>query len=147
MLESLRDLPVRAVVTLGPALAGESFDIPANVQVESFVPHEVVLPHVSAVITQCGLSTITKVLAAGLPMVCLPVLGDQPANAARITALGAGVRLPKSASPASIAEAVRRVLDDPRFRDAARRFARTLVTESPTRSTVAELESLLDQGF
>ena len=38
VLTSLRDLPVRAVVTLGPALAGESFDIPANVQVESTVP-------------------------------------------------------------------------------------------------------------
>ena len=90
VLESLRGLPVRAVVTLGPALAGETFDVPGNVQVEPFVPHEVVLPYVSAVVTQCGLSTVTKVLAAGLPMVCLPVLGDQPANAARITSRRCG---------------------------------------------------------
>ena len=30
VLESLRDLPVRAVVTLGPALGGETFDVPAS---------------------------------------------------------------------------------------------------------------------
>ena len=84
VLAAVRVAPVRAVVTLGPTLSRETFDVPANVQVEQFVPHEGVLPHVSAVVTQCGLSTITKVLAAGLPMVCLPVLGDQPANAARV---------------------------------------------------------------
>ena len=143
VLAALRDLPVRALVTLGPALAGESFDVPTNVQVETFVPHESVLPHVSAVVTQCGLSTISKVLAAGLPMVCLPVLGDQPANAARITAAGAGVRLPKDASATTIGDALQRVLDDERYRHAAQRLAATLTRENPKESTVAELESLV----
>jgi UDP:flavonoid glycosyltransferase YjiC (YdhE family) len=113
------------------------------VQVETFVAHEAVLPHVSAVVTQGGLSTIMKVLAAGLPMVCLPVLGDQPANAVRIEAVGAGVRLPMDASPATIGQAVRRVLDEPRFRRAAQRFAATLATTNPKQATVAELEDLL----
>jgi MGT family glycosyltransferase len=145
VLEALGGLPIRAVVTLGPALAGEAFGIPANVQVEAFVPHEVVLPHVSAVVTQCGLSTIMKVLAAGVPMVCLPVLGDQPANAARITAAGAGVRLPKDASATAIRDAVSQVLDDPRYRQAAQRFATTLSAENPKQLIVAELEALIDR--
>ncbi len=143
VLEALRDLPVRAVVTLGPALAGERFDVPTNVQVEAFVPHEIVLPHVAAVVTQCGLSTIMKVLAAGLPMVCLPVLGDQPANAARITAVGAGVRLAKGASATDIGAALRLVLDDPRFGQAARSFAATLSAEDPKQLIVDELEALM----
>ncbi len=143
VLEAVRNLPVRAVVTLGPALAKETFDIPANVHTETFVPHELVLPHVSAVVTQCGLSTITKVLAAGLPMVCLPVLGDQPANAARIVAAGVGLRLPKDASATTIGEAVRRILDDSRFRQSAGRFAATLATQNPAQLIVSELESLL----
>ena len=94
VLDAVGEMPVRVVATLGPTLANETFAIPANTQVESFVPHEAVLPHVSAVVAQCGLSTIMKVLAAGLPMVGLPVLGDQPANAVRIEAAGAGVQLP-----------------------------------------------------
>jgi UDP:flavonoid glycosyltransferase YjiC (YdhE family) len=143
VLEAMSTLPVRAVVTLGPALAKETFDIPANVHVEAFVPHELVLPHVSAVVTQCGLSTITKVLAAGLPMVGLPVLGDQPANAARIVAAGAGLRLPKEASATTIGEAVRRILDDSRFRRSAGRFAAVLANQNPADLIVTELENLL----
>jgi UDP:flavonoid glycosyltransferase YjiC (YdhE family) len=143
VLEAMSTLPVRAVVTLGPALAKETFDIPANVHVEAFVPHELVLPHVSAVVTQCGLSTITKVLAAGLPIVGLPVLGDQPANAARIVAAGAGLRLPKEASATTIGEAVRRILDDSRFRRSAGRFAAVLANQNPADLIVTELENLL----
>ena len=146
VLASLRDLPVRAVVTLGPALSQETFDVPDNVLVETFVPHELVLPHASAVVTQCGLSTITKVLAAGVPMVCLPVLGDQPANAVCVTALGAGVRLAKDASVSTIADAVNQVLREPQFGHAARGFAATLATENPRQAIVGELETLVDRG-
>jgi MGT family glycosyltransferase len=146
VLDALRDVPIRVVATLGPTLADETFIVPANVQVEAFVPHEAVLPYASAVVTQCGMSTITKVLAAGLPMVCLPVLGDQPANAARIEAAGAGVRLPMDASPPTIARAVRQVLADPRFGQAAQRFAATLAATNPKELIVAELEDLLPRG-
>jgi UDP:flavonoid glycosyltransferase YjiC (YdhE family) len=142
VLDAIGGLPIQAVVTLGPALAGESFDAPPNAQLETFVPHEAVLPHVSAVVTQCGLSTISKVLVRGLPMVCLPVLGDQPANAVRIEALGAGIRLTQHATPAAIRSAVRRVLDKPRFRVAAERYASTIQRDDPRRAVVRELESL-----
>ena len=142
VLEAIARLPVRAVVTLGPVLTQESFERPANVQFETFVQHEAVLPHVSAVVTQCGLSTISKTLARGLPMVCLPVLGDQPANAARIDRLGAGLRLSHDAPPTAIGDAIRRVIDEPAFRSAAESYARTIAAEDPRRSVVDELESL-----
>jgi UDP:flavonoid glycosyltransferase YjiC (YdhE family) len=142
VLDAVARMPIRAVVTLGPALAQESFDAPANVQVETFVPHEAVLPHVSAVVTQCGLSTISKTLARGLPMVCLPVLGDQPSNAARIGRLGAGLRLSPDASPTVIGNAIQRVIDEPAFRSAAEKYASAIEREDPRRSVVGELESL-----
>ncbi len=142
ILEALRGLPVRAVVTLGGSLAGESFDPPANVQVEAFVPHELVLPHVAAVVTQCGFSTITKSLAQGRPLVGIPVLGDQPANAARIAALGVGIRLDRDAPPAAIADAIMRVVDGRTYREAAQRFAATLATEDPRAAVLHELEGL-----
>ena len=143
VLDAVARLPIRAVVTLGPALTQESFDTPTNVQFETFVPHEAVLPHVSAVVTQCGLSTISKVLARGLPMVCLPVLGDQPANAARIERLGAGLRLSSDAPPTVIGNAIRRVLDEPAFRSAAEKYAQAIEREDPRRNVVDELESLV----
>jgi UDP:flavonoid glycosyltransferase YjiC (YdhE family) len=146
VLEAIARLPVRAVVTLGPSLTHESFDRPANVQFETFVAHEAVLPHVSAVVTQCGLSTISKTLARGLPMVCMPILGDQPANAVRIEHLGAGLRLSPDAPPAVIGNAIRRVLDEPAFRSAAESYAKAIEREDPRRTVVDELESLAVTG-
>ena len=56
ILTALASLPVRALVTLGPALDAAEFSAPANVQIETFVPHAAVLPEVAAMVTQCGLS-------------------------------------------------------------------------------------------
>ena len=142
VLQAIGELPVRAVVTLGPTLARESFEVPPNAVTETFVPHDAVLPHVSAVVTQCGLGTVTKVLAAGLPMVCLPVLGDQPANAARVAAIGAGLRLSKEASASDIADAVRRVVGDEKFRQAAQRFAAVVADEDPRQALLEEIEAI-----
>lgn len=57
------------------------------------MPHDLVMPLAAAMVTQCGLGTLTKALAVGLPLVCIPMLADQPGNAALVVAHGAGVRL------------------------------------------------------
>ena len=141
VLDALREVPVRAVVTLGASLSGESFDVPGNVRLETFVPHEVVLPHVVAVVTQCGFSTVTKALSHGVPLVAIPVLGDQPANAARISAHGVGIRLATDASSSTIAAAISRIVDDGSYRAAARRFAAVVAIEDPRAAVLAELDA------
>ena len=97
ILVALASLPVRALVTVGPALDPSRFTPPANVVLERFVPHRSVLPHAAAVVSQCGLGTVMKALAHGVPLVCIPLVGDQLENAARVQGLGAGVRLPADA--------------------------------------------------
>lgn len=57
-----------------------------------------------------------KALAAGIPVVCLPMGRDQPDNAARLSRLDAGVRLPVRARPDKIAAAVEKVINEPRYR-------------------------------
>ncbi|MCK1393932.1 hypothetical protein IVB29_24640 [Bradyrhizobium sp. 1] len=83
------------------------------------VSHEAVLPHVHAVVTQCGIGTLTKSLRHGVPMVCLPLVGDQHDNAARVVARGAGIRLPAEAECRCIQSAIMRILQDNRFRQGA----------------------------
>jgi UDP:flavonoid glycosyltransferase YjiC (YdhE family) len=145
ILAALDGLAVRALVTLGPALAETPFDAPPNARLEAFVPHGAVLPHAAALGTQCGLSTVTKALAHGVPMVCIPVLGDQPDNAARVAARGAGVRLGRDASPEEIRGAIRRVVAEPRYREGARRLAVVLAREDGAGTAATEIEGLVGQ--
>ena len=82
-----------------------------------------------------------KALAHGVPMVCIPMGRDQNDTAARVVHHGAGVRLPPKASTERIAAAVRQVLDDPSYRDNARRMASVIAAEAATIDVVAELEA------
>ena len=71
-LDGLATMPVRVLVTLGGDASASQLEVPANAVVSGFVPHELVLPHMSAVVTHAGMSTIAVTLAAGVPMVCVP---------------------------------------------------------------------------
>jgi MGT family glycosyltransferase len=144
VLLALARLDVRAIVTVGPSLDATGFVAPSNVRLEQFVPHSAVLPHVDALVTQCGLGTLTKGLVAGVPLVCLPLVGDQPDNAARIEAHGAGLRLPANASPEQISATIERVLVDRRFREGAQRLSSAMSREGNAIGNAVEaIESTL----
>jgi MGT family glycosyltransferase len=139
-------LSVRAVVTTGPAIDPEQLDAPANVSVVRSAPHQQVLAHADAVVTHGGHGTVVKALAAGVPLVCIPTGRDQPDNAVRIVHRGAGVKLPKRARPRRIAAAVRQVLHDPAYKQAAGRLGRDLRREAEVGAALAELEALASRS-
>jgi len=119
VVHALSGLPVRALVTLGEMLSDTEVTSTGSVVVVRSAPHRQVLAKASLVVTHCGHGTTMKALAAGVPMVCLPMGRDQDDTAARVVHAGAGVRLKPTASPRAIARAVQRVLDDDGFRAAA----------------------------
>jgi MGT family glycosyltransferase len=138
-------LPVRAVVTTGRGIDPELVEAPTNVEVHRLAPHRKILQEAAAVVTHCGHGTTLKALAAGVPLVCLPMGRDQFDIAARVAHRGAGVRLDPSASPDAIAAAVREVLDDATYRRAAGHIAEAIAEETAEDRVVAEIESLLGQ--
>ena len=141
---ALGRLPVRGVLTTGRAVAPEAVSAPPNVQVVRAAPHSKVLSRAAVVVTHAGHGTVLRALAAGVPLVCLPMGRDQKDNTVRVLRLGAGVRVSRSAAPEQIAAAVRRVLEDPQYADAAKRFAGVLAEEARTRPSAAdEAEALL----
>jgi UDP:flavonoid glycosyltransferase YjiC (YdhE family) len=123
LLGALATLPVRVLVTLGGVLAPGSVPVPGNATVRGYVPHGPVLPHMAAVVTHAGMSTVATALAAGVPLVCVPQGRDQPLNAARVEEIGAGLSVPRDAPAEQLAAAVRTVLAESRFRAAAQRLA------------------------
>lgn len=62
---------------------------------------------------------------------CLPLGCDQPFNAGRVEAIGAGLTLPPESASAAIAEAVMTLLRDGSFREAAGRAAVQIASMGP----------------
>jgi len=139
VVEGLHDLHVRAVVTVGPhgdpaALGAQ----PPHVHVTRYIAQDALLPHCAVVVSHAGSGTFLASLAHGLPHLCVPQAADQFLNAAACAASGAGLALmPADVSPAAVAAAVERLLDDRAFRDAAAVVASDIAT-MPAPDVVAE---------
>lgn len=141
-IDALATLPVRGLVTLGNVFSPSEFQARGSVQVVTSAPHSAILPSAGAVIAHGGNGTVIKALSAGVPVLCIPLGRDQGENATRTVTTGAGLALGKRASSRAIAHAVRRLLDEPAFRQAARSLADRIAEEGRSDHAVAELEAL-----
>lgn len=125
VLEALADEPVDVVMTVGnnqdPAALSP---FPPNVQVERFIPQSTVLPECAAVVHHGGAGTTFGALAHGVPQVIIPQGADNFDHAAMCTRAGTAVTiLPGQVDPTTVANAVRRVLQEPGYAAAAGRTA------------------------
>jgi UDP:flavonoid glycosyltransferase YjiC (YdhE family) len=153
VLEAVAELPARVLLTIGNETdAGALGPAPANVHVERWVPQAQVSGHASAVVCHGGSGTTLGALAAGLPLVVVPLFADQPENARRVAATGAGVAVgPGDEAPrepirstidtGALRAAIQAVLADPAYRDAARRLAEEMRALPPTDAALAALAS------
>jgi MGT family glycosyltransferase len=141
--QALATLHVKAVLTTGPAVDPEEIQAGPNIEVLQASPHTRVLREASVVLTNAGHGTVLKSLAAGVPLVCIPMDRDQKDNTARVLRLDAGVRLNRQSTPAQIAAAVSEILERPQYAAAARRFADILAWEAAHRPRAADEAELL----
>jgi len=140
----VRELPVDVVATVGRTLdPAELGPQPSNVRVERFIPQSDLLPRCAAAVTHAGSGSVAGALAHGVPLVCVPIGADQPLNAARCVALGAGLALdPLSLTPDGARAAVSRVLVEPAYRRAAERLRDELAAQPPVAEAVGWIEAL-----
>ena len=136
---SLAVMPVRTLVTTSTKLDPDELDdLPSNVHVESWVDQADVLAEASLVVCHGGSGTTLGALAAGVPLVILPMFADQPTNAKLVERVGAGIAVAPGEGSAEVnaktieecaerlREAVDRVLHEPRYREAARAVAKEI---------------------
>lgn len=129
-----RDLPTPLGTAVVAALAGAPVRVVVTGEVDGPVPPHVVVgrgPHeplldVAAVAFGPGGGGFTaKALTRGVPLVVVPLAGDQRETAGRVARSRAGVWVaPAAATPAVLRAAVRGVLADGTHAAAARRLAR-----------------------
>ena len=130
---ALGELPVRALFTVGIEVDVDALGpVPGNLRIARWIPQADVMPHAAAMVGHGGAGSTRLALAAGVPSVIVPGFADQFRNAERVAALGAGLE----ATAADLVSALRQVLGEPSYSEAAARVAAEvarlpLVDEAP----------------
>ena len=75
--QGLGTLRVPGLITTGQAVDPQEIQAPPNVEVVQAAPHRQVLAEASIVVTHARHGTVLKALAAGVPLVCVPMGRDQ----------------------------------------------------------------------
>jgi MGT family glycosyltransferase len=140
VLAALAEEPVAVLALLGAHLDPADLPLPANAAASGYVRHAAVLPHAAVTVCHGGLGTVLASLAAGVPLVCLPLGRDQPDNAAAVERAGVGRTVDPAAGPDAIRDAVAGVLGDPTYRRAAAALGESMAP--PGEATAAEDEVL-----
>ena len=143
ILDAIARLDVRALVSTSGVVDAESLQVPPNAAVTDYVPFAAVLGAADAIVTHAGLGTVAAAASFGVPMVCTPISRDQPLNAERVAAVGAGIALAADANAADIARALERVTTESTFRDCAAALAAESAAGGGADAVVADLEALL----
>ncbi|OBA70774.1 hypothetical protein A5641_11925 [Mycobacterium sp. 1554424.7] len=141
VITALAGLPVRAVVTCGPAIHPGQLPAAPNVHVVAAAPHHELLPTTQLVITHGGHGTVSAALRHGVPVLCMPMGRDQHEVAARVAWHGAGVSAPVRTSVPRLRRVIQTAIDDSSLRVGAGRLAARMADDDPD-IAVRELEQI-----
>jgi UDP:flavonoid glycosyltransferase YjiC (YdhE family) len=147
ILAALRDEPLNLLIALGfdqdPVRLGP---LPPHVRVQPTLPQAALLPRCALLVSHGGFNSVKEALAEGVPLVIVPIAGDQPYCARRCEALGLGrVIGPAERNAGAIRAAVRTVLGDPCYRQRARHMRDEVCALPPTAAAVTALERVADK--
>ncbi|XP_049963431.1 UDP-glycosyltransferase UGT5-like [Schistocerca serialis cubense] len=124
LLDVFSELPQRVLWKVDPTKVPR---LPPNVMARKWMPQNDVLnhPNVLVFITHSGLMGTQEAVAAGVPMLAMPMFGDQFLNADRVVAGGSGLKLLyRDLSRGTLAAALNQLLNDPRYRERAKQLSR-----------------------
>jgi len=154
-LESVAGLAARVLLTTGQPSEDGRWPAPGrHVHVTGWVPQADVLPHAHAVVCHGGSGTTLGALAAGVPLVITPLFADQPANARRVAAVGAGLvvepREPgafrSAVDPDDLREAIERVVADDAYTTGAMRVAAAMRALPPADEALEVIAATVEAG-
>ncbi|CAG9769432.1 unnamed protein product [Ceutorhynchus assimilis] len=98
---------------------------PANIMIQTWLPQQDVLAHpsIKLFITHGGLLSTTETIYHGVPVLAIPVFGDQDSNADRAVASGFGLKLSyndPNFTEQSLAEKINELLRNPKYKENAK---------------------------
>lgn len=118
------DLDVQLVIALGDVHSElDTGMLPKSCVVVPFAPQLEILRLASLIICHGGVNSVVEALKNGVPIIAIPMANDAYASAARVAYSNAGRRIGLTQiSVGRIRREVRRILNDPRYRQNAQRL-------------------------
>lgn len=142
---ALAPLGGTVVVSTGHTEPADLGPLPANVLARRSVPQLQVLDRAALFVTHGGMNSVNEAMRAGVPALVVPQGADQPLVARRVVELGAGLSLrPDEVTAETVQALARRLLAEPRFREAAAAQRRAQEEAGGARRAADELERYLD---
>ncbi|XP_061717978.1 UDP-glycosyltransferase UGT5-like isoform X1 [Cydia pomonella] len=123
IISAVSELPQRIVFKWEePNLPGN----PKNIYVSNWLPQNDILahPNVIAFYSHCGLLGTTEAIHHGVPVLGMPIFGDQPSNAAAIEESGLGVRIDITTLTKEELLKQFKIVLDPEFRRKVKRISK-----------------------
>jgi UDP:flavonoid glycosyltransferase YjiC (YdhE family) len=114
--------------------------IPDNVKPMSWLPQNDLLahPNIKVFITHCGNNGQSEAVYHGVPMLGMPLCGDQIGNTDRAVELGYGLKaLLKKDSPEKIASLIKELVENPKYENAVNKASMILKSVTPAKDTAA----------
>jgi rhamnosyltransferase subunit B len=142
-IEAARRIGRRAIlVGAEPSAVPEALDVLAV----RYAPYSEVFPRAAVNVHQGGSGTTGQAMQAGRPMLIVPFGWDQPDNAARTVRLGVALSISrKRYSPDRAAQALQRLIADPRFAERAALVQKQMESEDGLSSACTAIEKLLSR--
>ncbi|PFE14910.1 macrolide family glycosyltransferase [Bacillus cereus] len=143
--EAFKGIDATVILVVGKKININQFkDIPYNFKVYNYVPQLEVLKHTDVFVTHGGMNSSSEALYYGVPLVVVPVTGDQPLVAKRVAEVGAGIRLNrKELVPELLREAVNKVMDDVAFKEKSRKVGESLRDAGGYKKAIEEIEKFV----
>jgi rhamnosyltransferase subunit B len=117
--------------------------LPETICYAPYLPFSRALPEVAAVVFHGGVGTMAQALAAGRPMLVMPMSHDQPDNAARLKTLGVGDWLsPQQFRGTAVTHKLHHLLTSPAVAANCQRYAPRINFDSALADTCALIEQI-----
>ncbi|XP_074660127.1 UDP-glucuronosyltransferase 2B17-like [Tubulanus polymorphus] len=126
-IEAFSKLKQRVVWRYIPNGELERVKLPDNVMVSKWLPQNDLLAHknTKVFVTHCGSNGQTEAIYHGVPMLGVPIQGDQPYNAYRIVAKGFGLKVDfRRLNVNELITKINKLVDDPTYKTAVSKASR-----------------------
>ncbi len=148
ILAGLRQEPVQVHAAIGfdqdPARFGPQ---PPSVELAPWLPLKTMLESAALLVTHGGFNSVKEAIGAGVPMVVVPIAGDQHYSAQRCATLGiAEVVSPAQRTSQRVHDAARTVLHDLDYRTRVRQLRQDMAALPALDSAIHRLEHIAANG-